>query len=412
MKQQSRQKNGGAPPSRKNRRPQPKRSADHGQLVHTGGMQKTTDLWHKSIDRIREASERQRRKIDSSNRQFLIFIAKLFLTLMIISGAGMFFLWNMLDTYEQSTPEGAMSDYVRLLTQQNYDLIYKRSFDGFTQWNDAQSYTAWLKNRYEGVDLQRAVFTRKSYSEDRYQYYDMLVDQKTIATLELSWLETENRWNARTLVEDRNFSIELFSSAEVLINGMPLTETNLTDPSGRSDAYLTLKDQQQSLPVTRYHIDGLVDVPEVTVSDPNMIVVKDALQDRFYVGQRPNTQQQQQMTQRIREAATTYAMMISEDASFSDLRPYLYRQSETYDALASFNNQYFSTHDSVRFDNVQVTDLIVFGDGEGFMGTISFDYIVTIEGQTSRTYSSTYQMTWLDVDGEYLCSNLVIANQE
>ena len=118
------------------------------------------------------------------------------------------------------------------------------------------------------------------------------------------------------------------------------------------------------------------------------------------------------MTQRIREAATTYAMMISEDASFSDLRPYLYRQSETYDALASFNNQYFSTHDSVRFDNVQVTDLIVFGDGEGFMGTISFDYIVTIEGQTSRTYSSTYQMTWLDVDGEYLCSNLVIANQE
>ena len=226
MKQQSRQKNGGAPPSRKNRRPQAKRSADHGQLVHTGGMQKTTDLWHKSIDRIREASERQRRKINSSNRQFLIFIAKLFLTLMIISGAGMFFLWNMLDTYEQSTPEGAMSDYVRLLTQQNYDLIYKRSFDGFTQWNDAQSYTAWLKNRYEGVDLQRAVFTRKSYSEDRYQYYDMLVDQKTIATLELSWLETENRWNARTLVEDRNFSIELFSSAEVLINDMPLTETD------------------------------------------------------------------------------------------------------------------------------------------------------------------------------------------
>lgn len=84
----------------------------HSPEGHTGGKQETTDLWHLSVERIREASERERRKINSSNQQFLYFLLKLFLVLMILGSAIMFLTWKVLENYEKSTPNGAMTAYV------------------------------------------------------------------------------------------------------------------------------------------------------------------------------------------------------------------------------------------------------------------------------------------------------------
>ena len=117
------------------------------------------------------------------------------------------------------------------------------------------------------------------------------------------------------------------------------------------------------------------------------------------------------MRTRIRDTAMTYAKYISEDTRFSDLQQYLYRRTDYYKAISSFVNRYFSTHDSYRFDNMHISDLISYGEDVGFTGTISFDYVVTIEGEKSQTYSNTYQMTFLNVNGKWLCSNLVIATQ-
>ena len=92
------------------------------------------------------------------------------------------------------------------------------------------------------------------------------------------------------------------------------------------------------------------------------------------------------MRTRIRDTAMTYAKYISEDTRFSDLQQYLYRRTDYYKAISSFVNRYFSTHDSYRFDNMHISDLISYGEDVGFTGTISFDYVVTIEGEKSQTY--------------------------
>ena len=105
----------------------------HSPEGHIGGKQETTDLWHLSVERIREASERERRKINSSNQQFLYFLLKLFLALMILGSAIMFLTWKVLENYEKSTPNGAMSAYVHLLQANNYDKIYENSTVIFTR---------------------------------------------------------------------------------------------------------------------------------------------------------------------------------------------------------------------------------------------------------------------------------------
>mgnify|MGYP002559689238 CR=1 FL=1 len=148
----------------------------HSPEGHIGGKQETTDLWHLSVERIREASEREHRKINSSNQQFLYFLLKLFLALMILGSAIMFLTWKVLENYEKSTPNGAMSAYVHLLQANNYDKIYENSTVIFTQFNEKEPYIEYLKSIYEDVNLKKAVFSKKAYSNDTFLYYDMIVD--------------------------------------------------------------------------------------------------------------------------------------------------------------------------------------------------------------------------------------------
>ena len=304
-----------------------------------------------------------------------------------------------------------MTAYVHLLQADNYDKIYENSTVIFTQFNEKEPYIEYLKSIYEGVDLKKAVFSKKAYSNDTFLYYDMIVDKQRISTLELIYNEAAKQWNVRTVIDARNFYIEIFGDAQVYVNGIRLNENYITERNVSSDAYSNLFDLNQAPLVTRYHIDNLVGVPTVTTQDDTKYsIVKDALADRFYIGDQPNGAMEEIMRTRIRDTAMTYAKYISEDTRFSDLQQYLYRRTDYYKAISSFVNRYFSTHDSYRFDNMHISDLISYGE-DGFTGTISFDYVVTIEGEKSQTYSNTYQMTFLNVNGKWLCSNLVIANQ-
>lgn len=379
---------------------------------HAGGRRETDTLWQTSIAKLTEAAEREKQKINSSNKQFLLFLVKLFVILMFGGSIFMFYIWNGLETYEKNTPNGAMTQYVQLLRSDKYEKIYENSQLGFTQLNDKEHYIDYLKSLYEDIDLKDAVFTKKSYSDENFLYYDLMVDNQKISTLELRYVESEKRWNARTVISSRNFYIDVIGNPEVYVNGVALDDSFITEQNVASEAYSNLYDSDLAPLVTRYHIDNLVDVPTVTTQDAETyVVVKDALKDQFYIASQPNGAMEEIMRSRIRDTATAYAKYISEDTTFADLRQYLYRRTDYYKAISSFNNRYFTTHDSYRFDNVEISDLIFYGEDEGFTGTISFDYVVTIEGKKSQTYSNSYQMTFIKADGQWLCSDLVIANQ-
>ena len=375
---------------------------------YVGGKQKTNDLWHASVDKIRVASEKERLKINSSNHHFLTFLAQLFIGLMILSLMCMFFTWKILENYESKTPNGAMTAYVNLLKKENYDKIYDQSTVIFTQFNEKEPYIEYLKSVYEGVDLKKAVFSKKSYSDETFLFYDLLVDKERISTLELMFNEEKDSWNVRTVVESRNYYIEDFTGSDIYVNGILLDDNYKVNEEVPSDAYSNLYNINKAPLVTRYHLDGMVTVPSITTSDPDAAVVVDALVDRVYVGEKPTPAEEEVMTDMIRDTAMTYARYISEDATFAELDEYLYSKTDYYKAISGFVNRFFSTHDSYRFENMEITDLICYGEDKGFAGSISFDYIVTIDGVKSQTYTSTYQMTFLKLGGRWLCTNILI----
>lgn len=116
----------------------------------------------------------------------------------------------------------------------------------FTQFNEKEPYIEYLKSIYEGVDLKKAVFSKKAYSNDTFLYYDMIVDKQRISTLELIYNEEAKQWNVRTVIDARNFYIEVFGDAQVYVNGIRLNENYITERNVSSDAYSNLFDLNQA----------------------------------------------------------------------------------------------------------------------------------------------------------------------
>ena len=106
------------------------------------------------------------------------------------------------------------------------------------------------------------------------------------------------------------------------------------------------------------------------------------------------------------KVASTYCNYITKDAMYYEIRRLLYPNTTFQDALSTFENTWFTDHQSIEFKNVKIFDVMEFD--EGFIGSISFDYVVIADDEVSKTYTSTYQLTFMNRYGQYLASNLKI----
>ncbi|MEA4874394.1 hypothetical protein [Anaerorhabdus sp.] len=338
---------------------------------------------------------------------FYTQMVRLFLVLVAIGSFCLGLLWIGLSFYESVTPNGALNHYVQLVKNGDFEEIYDESKKVYSQFNTKDEYIAYLEEFYSNVDLSKAAFTKKSYDEGDYQYYDMTVDGQTITTLELKKDSNKNKWNVRTLTEARSFRIDTqLNDLQMTINDTPIEKDRIKETDIPATAYKNLNNPELAPIVNQYYLDNMIEVPTIEVSNPNYIIVKDALIDYFYAGTKPSNEEMEEYTTLIEKVARTYCMYITEDETFANLRKLLYTKTSFYDAIRSFNNGFFSSHDRIEFSDMNVFDVVEIGE-DALIGSVSFDYVVYI-GERSQTYSNTYQLTFLKVDGKWLLTNLVI----
>lgn len=341
---------------------------------------------------------------------FYKHLVKVFLVLLATCSFVLGLLWVVLDYYESTTPDGALIHYTDLIAKGEYDEIYEESKKVFAQFNPAEDYIEYLKSVYEGVDVKKAGFIKSLYNTDTFTYYDMVIDGDKIANLEIRKDDKKNKWNVRTLTNSRSIKIDSpVNDVKSVINGNVINSDYITDSNIPSLAYENLHDPSIAPRVYQYFVDNLVVIPEVEVANQNYIIVKDAILDQYYAGPKVDEETLAIYEEVMIKAATTYCMYITEDTSFNNLRKLLYTKSNFYDAIRTFDNAFFSEHDKIEFENMKTFDILQLGE-EGFIGSISFDFIVTA-GSRTKTYTSTYQMTFLKQNNKWLMTNLVIAEE-
>ncbi len=330
----------------------------------------------------------------------LRFIAAIILIGIIACGYLYFWLYR----YVKQSINGALTQYVKDVTDRNWDKVYYDDQRYFTELNTKESVIDFLLYVYGDKKPGGMTFSWRETAGNT-QYYDVYYRQSYIGTLEATKPDGSKVWKVRTLIGSNNYEIDSINGSTFRINEIPITPDYKHEENHVPGAYEGYELDEKLPQVTRYYINNLAGTPAIQTEDSDHMSVRDWSAFRYYVGPKPTPEQYSDFANEISDTAMAYCEYITEDGTLYDLTQHLLPGTVFYDAVRSFDNQWFTTHDSIEYQNIEITDVMPLGDN-AFIGSISFDYIVTAPN-VSQTYSNAYQMYFIKTDEEeWKCINI------
>lgn len=336
--------------------------------------------------------------------RFYANLLRVFISTILIGTITCGYIYWWLYRYEKQSINGAMTQYVKDVTDRKFDKVYYEDSRYFTELNTKQAVTDFLLYVYGDKKPGGMTFSWMAGEGDT-QYYDVYYRQSYIATLECVRPSGSKVWKVRTLIGSMNYDIDILDGSSIRINDIPITTEFSHDDNVIPGAYEGY-DLDSLLPkTTRYHIRNLVGEPAIVAEKSIDVVVRDHSAYRYYVGPKPTPEQYSDFATLVNETAMAYCQFITEDGTLYDLKQKLLPGTEFYNAVSSFDNQWFTTHESIEYQNLEVSEVMPLGEN-AFIGSIKFDYVVTATN-VSQTYSNYYQMFFIkDSAGEWKCINI------
>lgn len=340
------------------------------------------------------------------NKEFYIKLIKTFVVTNIICLSALGYIYFRLVKYEESTPEGAIRNYLTLVEKEKYHEIYEESKLVFDQFNNEEVFIEYLQDFYKDKKLSNARLLKQSYSDNEFLYYNINDEENNlISNVQLK--KVDDIYHVRTLTSVWNFDFDVVDNLEFSINDVVVADGYMTEKDVVTNAYTDVE-YKELTKVNRYHIDNFVKIPEVVVTSDNGIAVKDVLKDQFYIGKKPVGEEKQEFEELILKVAQTYSKYITEDEKFYNLRKLLLRTTKFYQDISTFNNGWFSLHDDIEFKNIEIYDIVKLDDNS-FIGSIKYDYEVIAKDKT-QTYPTNYQIFFIKDKDTWLCTNLLLSN--
>ena len=371
-----------------------------------------SEVEKRAQERLAKRQKRLRSSYEERSRlspAFWIRLLKIFMVTEALVLACLGGLWFGLVNYEKHTPIGALTSYVQDLRNKDYGKIYDESFLVFKQMDTKQDYMDYLDSVFGKVDFDEVEWVQQDYSTDDFIYYNAICWNMSIATVEIK-KGTDDEWHCQTMAALHPVTIDtVVDDMGMKLNGFVIDESYHKESGSVVHSFDNLHNPDDAPKCEQYYVPGFVKLPSVEVN-PEYIAVTDALEDVIYVGFRPDDEERERYAELIQKVSETYCKFISEDDTFYHLSSQLYHYTNFYDAISTFDNSWFSTHDKYEFANMKIFDLIKIDDNH-FTGKIEFDYIVTISASNKvSTYHNLYQVAYKKVNGTWLCTEIVTAN--
>ncbi|MCH4208258.1 MAG: hypothetical protein LKF50_08165 [Solobacterium sp.] len=389
--------------------PLPKDSKPREEEKHSFNEELTQIFKRKPKETPKKPSYSERMAVGMKFYQHLLIV---FLVTCMICGAGLGYLWFWLSRYESHSVNGAVRSYLKQITNGEWDAIYEEDCTYFIELNSKDKYISWLQQKYDALTISELTYSFTD-ADDLSQYYTLYDGSSNrIGTLELRKPDNKSSWVVRTLNTSLSYDFDVLDNTAFSINNVSIDSsyTNESDHVPYGFENLGLDDKLPT--VTRYSIKNFVDDPDVTVdnSSANM-AVRDWSANQYYIGPAATDDQYTEFAQEIQDTTTAYCEYISKDGTFTALNRHLYPNTDFYNNMIGFNNQYYSSHDTIEFQNTRIYDVMPLGDN-AFIGSISFDYAVTAS-DVSRTTSSSYQLFFVkNSAGSWKLTNLIIISSD
>lgn len=344
-----------------------------------------------------------------------------FIPLLIVTAA-LFLFSKFLYGLEYYSPTVELEKYVQLISEQKYAEAIE--FAGFKtdSAKGVKEYTAFLKEYYGDSVKEHVFIERKLQRTANDVFYDVSINNKPAMKFKLTKTGVKrlyyfDTWKLSFAGElpSKTLVIHTVPGVVLTVNGTRIGEDRLLAKPGYSmDYYKDVKDSKyQKLDVKTYQISGLLGIASLEAATETgekcelTLLAEDKKDIQTYLVKKPVPASELEAVKARTLAITEkYAEFVAKDAGFSQLTPYLYKNTEFYDNLKGFYNGWFTGHQSYGFENIKYRDIQAY-DSTHYKVGIEFDYFV-YKSDKRYDYHISYNAYLLKVGEKWLLANLSI----
>ncbi len=338
-----------------------------------------------------------------------------FALLLVASVFLLWFFFQDLQRYEANTPNSALNTYIDWVKNGDFEAIYSASDFEESILNTKEEYIKYLATMYTG-DTDTLVVREKATSHDNQKDYSLYLNNTRVAAVSLlknpDWGET-----AWSYVTDIHYipttTIYAAEGIRLSINGVDTTLLNLTGTPVQTQV-LGKTDMTDILPtIYSYTITDLLNPPTIeglTLSGDPCTVVQDET-GAYHVLSAANETVQAERQEHAKNVAFTYARFISRDDTRENLLKLVAKNSDLYEKLRVFSNDWFSRHDSVDFRNLSITNYRQYSATD-FSCDISFLPVYLRGGQEKEAPVFHNRLSFVLIDEEWKLFAMTQLNAE
>ncbi|MBQ9861743.1 MAG: hypothetical protein IJO75_05735 [Clostridia bacterium] len=292
-------------------------------------------------------------------RKFLKILSIYFAVLIVLITVALWFFYNHLQAYEAKTPSAALANYLQWIQDGDYEAIYAASDFEETVLNTKEEFFKYLDRLYDG-DLSTLSVREKVTSTDERKDYTIYVDNKRVSSLTLiknpEWGDTT--WNYVTEIHYLPpVSIIAADNTRISVNGVDVSLLNLTNKPAHETVWSGMSKTDDLPLVYEYTLENLLNPPTVEALALSGDVCQVAqTSDYVYEVYQPVAETLRTEREELaQDAAFLYAKFVARDAEKNELLKLIHKDSDLYQTIRRFDNQWFTGHYSYEFSDVKIS---------------------------------------------------------
>ncbi|MBQ7038710.1 MAG: hypothetical protein IJN61_06355 [Clostridia bacterium] len=292
-------------------------------------------------------------------RKFLKILSIYFAVLIVLITVALWFFYNHLQAYEAKTPSAALANYLQWIQDGDYEAIYAASDFEETVLNTKEEFFKYLDRLYDG-DLSTLSVREKVTSTDEHKDYTIYVDNKRVSSLTLiknpEWGDTA--WNYVTEIQYLPpVSIIAADNMRITVNGVDISLLNLTNKPAHETVWSGMSKADDLPAVYEYTLENLLNPPTVEALALSGDVCEVAqTSDYVYEVYQPVAEALRTEREELaQDAAFLYAKFVARDAEKNELLKLIHKDSDLYQTIRRFDNQWFTGHYSYEFSDVKIS---------------------------------------------------------
>lgn len=335
---------------------------------------------------------------------FSIFMLILTTLLSISMVFALNYLWDYLEAYEKQNPARIAENYAQKLLEGDFSQIIETSGFQANEFNDEKMLSKYISTLANGNISSIKVF--KTGNDGKTLKYGLFCGEKEILSFSLSPDGKKDKfglegWKIATekISGKKQAKIIAPKGAKVYIGNTAVSDRYLKENQHSISAYSVLLNQELAPQFSTYEVSGLLNEPEISAALENGEKCKISKQDDSFLAYPEVSKEfENEAKEVVQTAAIKYATYTTQDISFDELSPYLFKESSFYKKIKDFKNEWQPEH-TFEYSNVSITNIVKY-DETHFSADISFKYTLKRKYR-ENSYDVNYSMAFIKSDGQW-----------